>query len=97
MAKLVLALALAPAAAFAPTAAPLPATMPVTTRPARAERPVLVVVEAGASSPALLRLTSVSRTSSKVVSRYGTSASTSFCAPTSTSGVQAGGWLHTRA
>ena len=55
----------------APTAPPLPATMPVTTRPARAERPVLVVVEAGASSPALLRLTSVSWTSSKPVSRYG--------------------------
>jgi hypothetical protein len=29
----------------APTAPPLPATMPVTTRPARAERPVLIVLE----------------------------------------------------
>jgi hypothetical protein len=44
---------------------PLLATMPVTTRPARTEQPVMVVVEAGASSPALLRLTSVSWTSSQ--------------------------------
>ena len=43
-------------------------------RQMRAERPVLVVVEAGASSPALLRLTSVSWSSSKPVSRSGTSA-----------------------
>jgi hypothetical protein len=50
-------------AMVAPTAPPLPATMPVTTRPARAERGVLVVVEAGASSPALLWLTSVSQRS----------------------------------